>query len=154
MLQLTTKTCTKCATDKPIAEFVKRQKSKDGRGYWCKACLREHNRVYYQISPNRRIANAKAKVGIIEASRLHVLAFLRDHPCVDCGERDPVVLQFDHRDRAEKVMEVSQAISQLWTLPRLICEIEKCDVRCANCHRRKTARENDEWRYRMCSSAP
>ncbi|KKM74976.1 hypothetical protein LCGC14_1394930 [marine sediment metagenome] len=33
-----------------------------------------------------------------------------------------------------------------YTLKRIQQEIDKCDIRCANCHRRKTAVELDHWR--------
>lgn len=66
-----------------------------------------------------------------------VLAYKLDNPCVDCGEADPIVLDFDHR--GDKVCAVSQMSGRGWSLRRLFAEIAKCDVRCANCHRRKTA---------------
>jgi hypothetical protein len=65
----------------------------------------------------------------------HVLHILRRSPCRDCGERDPVVLDFDHR--ADKRGNVSTMAT--WaSLATLGEEISKCDVRCANCHRRRT----------------
>jgi hypothetical protein len=60
---------------------------------------------------------------------------------VACGEADPVVLEFDHRDPAEKAERVSRLVSIGCSLARLRAEIEKCDVRCANCHRRRTAQQ-------------
>jgi hypothetical protein len=65
--------------------------------------------------------------------------YLGQHPCVDCGESDPVVLQFDHvRD---KRYNVSTMIRGGFAWSTVEAEIEKCEVRCGNCHRRKTARE-------------
>lgn len=58
--------------------------------------------------------------------------YLLTHPCVDCGERDPVVLEFDHRDPSIKEGRVSDMSKQ-----KVGAEIEKCDVRCANCHRKR-----------------
>jgi hypothetical protein len=67
-----------------------------------------------------------------------VLAFLREHPCVDCGEADPIVLDFDHV-RGTKRMKISRMLSGTYSLKAIFEEIEKCEVRCANCHRRITA---------------
>lgn len=54
--------------------------------------------------------------------------------CRDCDESDPVVLQFHHRKREGKVEAISNMISQRRPLERILKEIEKCDILCANCH--------------------
>lgn len=64
--------------------------------------------------------------------------YFKTHPCVDCGETDPIVLDFDHRDGTKKKFAISQRIGRC-SLHTLLTEIAKCDVRCANCHRRRTA---------------
>lgn len=73
--------------------------------------------------------------------KAYALDYLRKHPCIDCGEKDPVVLDFDHRDESEKRMNVSDIIIESYGFKALLEEIEKCDVRCANCHRRRHAVE-------------
>jgi hypothetical protein len=66
-----------------------------------------------------------------------LIAYFGSHPCVDCGEGDPVVLEFDHL--GEKLFDIGQALPyRSWK--RILEEIEKCVVVCANCHRRRTAR--------------
>ena len=78
----------------------------------------------------------------------YVSMYLSTHPCVDCGEEDPTVLEFDHV-RGEKRFCVSRAVSHgTWEV--LLEEIDKCDVRCANCHRRKTAK--DQGWYKIIKS--
>ena len=64
--------------------------------------------------------------------------FLAEHPCVDCGERDLAVLDFDHV--GEKLELVSALVARAARWPRIEAEIAQCEVRCANCHRRVTAR--------------
>jgi hypothetical protein len=81
---------------------------------------------------NRRHAAAQAR------NREFVFNYLQEHPCVDCGLSDPIVMEFDHV-RGRKIKEVSQLVQDGVRLERLSDEIAKCDVRCANCHRRKTA---------------
>jgi len=79
------------------------------------------------------------------------MKYLTTHSCVDCGEKDPLVLDFDHLDPTTKSYNVSALISANYSLEVLEQEITKCVVRCANCHRRRTAKE---WgSYRLLSVA-
>jgi hypothetical protein len=67
---------------------------------------------------------------------VYLLAFFKAHPCVECGEGDPVVLEFDHLH--DKSFSIGQALcTRNWR--SILDEIEKCEVVCANCHRRRTA---------------
>jgi hypothetical protein len=70
--------------------------------------------------------------------RREVYAYLLEHPCVDCGEPDPVVLEFDHV-RGAKRLPVKRMLAGTYSLKAIFEEIAKCEVRCANCHRRVTA---------------
>lgn len=69
-------------------------------------------------------------------NREFILSYLSTHPCVDCGEDDIIVLEFDHL--RDKKGDVSTMSNSAYSLKRIQEEISKCDVRCANCHRRKT----------------
>src|SRR6266581_1725746 len=58
---------------------------------------------------------------------------LKSRPCADCGvQYPPYVMQFDHRDPAEKSFGIGRLITRAWD--RMLAEIAKCDVVCANCH--------------------
>ena len=76
-----------------------------------------------------------------------LLDYLLEHPCIDCGESDPIVLEFDHRTGTEKVDSVTEMASNNCSWAKILAEIEKCDVRCANCHRRRTAMERKYTRF-------
>ena len=67
-----------------------------------------------------------------------VFDYLKEHPCIDCGETDPLVLQFDHRIPLNdaNAVRVSKLVHR-GSLDKLKSEITKCDVRCANCHIRR-----------------
>jgi len=76
----------------------------------------------------------------------HVLDFFERHPCIDCGERDPVVLEFDHI--GAKSFNIGQSLPyRNWQSIR--AETEKCDGVCANCHRRRTARRRGALRAQL-----
>lgn len=82
---------------------------------------------------------------------LHELlaVYFATHPCIDCGESDVRCLEFDHRDGASKISEVTVLIRRNGSRQRILEEIEKCDVRCANCHRRVTAERGGHWRQEV-----
>ena len=104
---------------------------------------REASRRHYE--KNREAMMARAREHTIRTrveQRAWICEYLQSHPCVDCGEDDPVVLEFDHVDPATKSANVADAISRLgWGMTRLVAEIEKCQVRCCNCHRKRTWKE-------------
>lgn len=62
--------------------------------------------------------------------------YLLTHPCVDCGEIDTMILEFDHREPENKDFNIFRGVPQ-FGFDRLKAEIEKCDVRCCNCHTRR-----------------
>jgi hypothetical protein len=76
-------------------------------------------------------------------------AYFAEHPCVDCGERDIRCLEFDHRDRSTKTANIAGLLRLVVSWEVISAEIEKCDVRCANCHRRRTAAQVNSWRHQL-----
>jgi hypothetical protein len=130
------KKCSKCGERKPFDDFNKYSRSKDGRQPYCRLCARD-----YFVSRREQIVpriHERSKRVRQELTR-YVYAYLAEHSCVDCGESDPIVLEFDHV-RGTKVANVSKLVKQAAPLARVLAEIEKCDVRCANCHRRRTVK--------------
>lgn len=90
-----------------------------------------------------RACNARREKQVSE-NQQRVIAYLREHPCVDCGETDIVVLQFDHV-RGKKKSEIGRMMACSWmTLKR---EIAKCKVRCANDHARRTAKQRKDYKW-------
>lgn len=94
----------------------------------------------------------KEREKLYEAQKRHrvkvrtaVLGFLIKKSCIDCGEKDPVVLDFDHKNPKIKFKSVSRLLSGHYSWESVKREIAKCDVRCANCHRRKTYKTLKGW---------
>jgi hypothetical protein len=133
--------CYACGQWKQAAEFSFSDIRRQVLSSACRECHAAARRAHYLANKSdyvrRAIAQNKAKRA---RNRTEILAYLSTHPCIDCGNADPVVLEFDHRDPATKLTEVSRLIVKTpWS--RVLAEITKCDVRCINCHRRKTGRE-------------
>jgi hypothetical protein len=131
--------CIWCELIRPVSAFAFRSKATGTRQSHCRACHAAYRRSHYQRNKPEYIAREVDRIRRRRTeNRRLVCAYLRSHPCVDCGERDIVTLQFDHRDRATKLQDVSLlVIGKSWSI--VSREIEKCEVRCANCHRRRTA---------------
>jgi hypothetical protein len=60
--------------------------------------------------------------------------------CYGCGESDPVVLDFHHKDPTVKKFRLGIAAYRK-SPEQIIEEILKCIALCANCHRREHARQ-------------
>ena len=96
----------------------------------------EYHREYYKTRRDK-VKLRKSTKDRSKKIRQQVWDYLLEHPCVDCGISDPIVLEFDHV-RGDKVITISKAMQHGWSYERILSEIAKCDVRCANCHRRRT----------------
>jgi hypothetical protein len=139
MLEERAKQCRHCAQLKPLSEYARKSSAKDGLQSYCRECTRVFYVAHYGQNRERIVArnSARIKKNRLEYRRI-IWEYLLAHPCVDCGESDPIVLEFDHV-RGDKSGDISNLARGEFTTKRLINEIEKCEVRCANCHRRKTA---------------
>ena len=80
-----------------------------------------------------------------ERTRVKLTEYLSNHPCEICGEDDPIVLEFDHIDPSTKHRTVSKMISGHTSWNKILNEIEKCRILCANCHRRHTYKQQGHW---------
>ncbi len=90
----------------------------------------------------------KYQRNIIKRNQKYLLLFLLDHPCLDCKEPDPIILTFDHV-RGKKRRNIADMARRGVSLATLQIEIDKCEIRCHNCHTRKTAK--DQGWYKILS---
>lgn len=133
------KLCNSCNTSKPNDAFSWRNKAQGKLQSKCKDCQKEYGRSHYKRNPEPYKKRQKTRVPIVKiATRQYIWTYLENHCCVDCGEDDPMVLDFDHL--RDKEFNIAHAARNGMSLQRLSAEIEKCEVRCSNCHRRRTAK--------------
>lgn|SRR3989344_563811 len=140
------KACKRCKQKKEITEFNFKFKSRGIRQAQCRTCTRwyikQHyykNKEYYLGKARRNNLNIRQKV------REYLWQYLSLHSCVDCGEKDILVLEFDHKK--DKYKEIGKMTSGRYSLTKVKTEVNKCVVRCANCHRRKTAKEQGWYKH-------
>ena len=150
------KTCPKCCQTKPLTAFTPNKSKKDGHGAHCRDCYSTYHREYYR----HRTANdpeykdrtkkwrKQYQTDRIESFRKVIREHLSTHPCVTCGETDIVVLDFDHIDPKTKKFAICETSTCWLPIDDILAEIAKCQVLCANCHRRKTAKDAGTWRIR------
>ena len=132
------KVCAICAVPKDESEFNKHSRKKDGLQIHCRECGKERSKSYYRSNQKKHSQTTTARSKRIrERNRERVRNYLLTHPCVDCGETDFIVLDFDHV-RGKKFKDISVMIAQGYSWQSIVEEIKKCDVRCANDHRRRT----------------
>ena len=109
--------CTKCGEDKPDTNFSMRGKL---RRKQCKKC--HQGAITY--------ANNKAR----QAKREYILED-KKKGCSVCGEKRPYCLDYHHVNAEDKTITISKLLVQGSGVKRLIKEIDKCILVCANCHR-------------------
>lgn len=137
------KLCSHCRQVLPRKKFNRDSKRRDRTQNTCRECNRAAFKKYYAHAKDMLIARKHEREQLLKD---FVINYLETHPCIDCGERDIVVLEFDHRDPDDKERDVYMFIKTGRSLAAMMAEIAKCDVRCANCHRRKTALQRGSYR--------
>ena len=127
-----------CGRRRLVRFFAKAKSRKDGLQGVCKDCGKIKSKDYYRRNTERHKKKcAKINQRARARNREFTYKFLLEHPCVDCGQTNPLVLQFDHV-RGIKTRAVANLVGRACSINRITEEIEKCDVRCANCHSTKT----------------
>jgi hypothetical protein len=107
-----------------------------------KEYARSYSRQYYQRNRQRLLEKQKEK------NRRHIAkvgAWLNEYKkqlsCARCSESHPATLQFHHRDPKDKEFAISVYRMGKWSKERILKEIAKCEVICANCHAK------EHWSY-------
>ena len=131
---ITTKVCFTCRSSKALKDFSKNPRRKDGLNGNCKLCHKAYRKSHYEKHRKKYID----KASIWKASQIEQMRKLKNKPCADCKIQYSVwVMQFDHiRDKDFTIAEKAGCLSS----KRIVEEISKCEVVCANCHAERTHR--------------
>jgi hypothetical protein len=141
------KKCSSCKMDKPTTEFHRNVGRKDGLQRNCKSCSNNRNKQYYLDNRARLDDDNKERRAVRrKLARDYIFDYFGSHPCVDCGTIDVRVLEFDHLPDFKKKSGVGKLAISGYSLDVIKTEIEKCEVRCRNCHIIKTyERSGGSW---------
>ncbi len=140
------KICSGCQQAKELFDYYLRHKGKRAGEYYshCKECQRIRGKAYYHNNHEVQLNRAVARNRKNRKFQRDFVSSLKDHPCIDCGKKfPPYVMDFDHRNKNLKMGNIGSLVSQLYfKRARLLEEIKKCDLVCANCHRIRTYKRN------------
>ncbi len=131
--------CVICKIDKLESEFHWRNKSKGRRHCRCKPCQKKYHSQYYNDNKENYLDKNNKRRDII---RNKLLEILKNSSCKVCEENHPACLDF-HHVRGAKRDSVSRLMAKNFSWDIIEKEIEKCDIVCANCHRKITAKERN-----------
>ena len=142
------KVCSKCNKKKQPFCFNWKNKKKKKRHSFCKECHSAYRIMHYLDNRKKYLIKARRwnKKQTILLRNL-ITKYLTAHPCVDCGETDLRVLDFDHEDK--KKMGICQMIRNCYSTRAVMSEIVVCKIRCANCHRIKTFKKGNYWKEKI-----
>lgn len=137
------KKCSTCGEVKSLGSFNVFRKAKDGRQARCRDCCK----AWYVTNAARHKTAVSGRADLVRRrNREWVATYLLGQPCQDCGESDIRCLDFDHRPGAKKWKEIGKLVNECASITSIRQEIAKCDVVCANCHRRRTSERAGFWK--------
>lgn len=142
------KQCPRCERKEPEVVFGRSRNRSDGKQPYCVGCQKQYTRQHY--AKNTAYYKTKNKRRKQEV-RQFLFEYLSAHKCTDCPESDPIVLTFDHIE--SKSFNIADAVNDGYSLENVKKEISKCQVRCFNCHARKTAKQFG-WYKDLTSGVP
>jgi formate dehydrogenase assembly factor FdhD len=121
------KICSACRQEKALTEF---HRLHDGYQWVCKECRRRDSRARYKANPERRAENTRQRRREL---REWATELKRDQPCVDCHQSfHPAAMHWYHV-RDSKEFLISDMTMRGLSRDRILGEIAKCELVCANC---------------------
>src|SRR5688572_12157076 len=132
------RTCSRCKAAKPLAAF--KPKGSHGWQAYCASCQAAYRRQHYQANKQTYVEKAKRSAAVRRAIVRDIIQKAKEgKSCADCKQAyQPWVLQFDHLDASDKEAAVANLAARGASVARVLIEIAKCEIVCANCHAERT----------------
>jgi len=143
--------CSKCKVVLTDENGYRRKRGKNLGSFTgtCRKCSCQQSCEWCKKNPEKVNARARktyrrnyqwiSKAASERRAKLNLLKM--DRPCYDCGNIfPPECMQWDHIPGKEKLFQISKGIS--YPLEKVIDEIAKCQLVCANCHLCRTVARN------------
>jgi hypothetical protein len=122
------KHCGRCTLNRPLHEF---HRAEDGHQPWCKECKRDYAAAHYQANKTRRRATNRRRH---RAFMEWYTGLKAGRPCSDCGDTfHPQAMHWDHLPGSSKSADIA-VLARRGSRKRVLDEIAKCELVCANCH--------------------
>lgn len=97
---------------------------------------RESSKLWYTKNASKQITSNKKYQ---RKNKLWLEDLKKTLKCNRCSEAESCCLDFHHIDPKSKEYNLCQMINQGCSQQTILEEIEKCEVLCANCHRKHHA---------------
>jgi len=125
--------CSTCKLEKLYSEFSKNKTKKTGINTICKECRKVYIRKHYKANKSYYLDKAAQQK---QDAKKYWHEFKSKLKCNRCGyNKHWAALDFHHTDGDKKDFGISFAVANGWGRQRILDEIDKCEVLCANCHR-------------------
>ena len=120
----------------PVKNFKQNSKRKDGLQSQCISCQKEYRRKHYLKNKKKYIDKSKKWR---KEFRQWWKEYKKQFSCIRCGENHPACIQFHHIND-DKENDVAYFVG-IGNLKKVLDEIAKCMVLCANCHAKEHWKE-------------
>ena len=130
------KICSKCRIQKNKNEFGKNKSKKDGLCAYCFDCRKQYTKENYICNKEAYNKRSQLQNKKMRSKQRVLIDSFKQAPCIDCKQSFPsYVMDFDHIED-NKYLDISSMLG--YSKAKILEEISKCEVVCANCHRIRT----------------
>lgn len=145
------KCCSVCRKYKPLEHFAIRSKT-GTRRHDCKDCYNIKRRAQYKNDKDHKQQGISRRRKNKFKLKKWFLEIKSQYECTDCGESDPACIDFHHYpERRNNGPTICQLLNSVSRKDKILSELEKCIALCANCHRKRHAKEDNTY-YSLLSS--